>query len=483
LIRKGGWYAVPAAFFLLLNFSASGVKGLFFVRLIYFLFLLAVFFLCRSLSLGRLLAPISGGIALILFTYGIVQKFIIFPKLLGQVAAGPSWHAQALQARLASGRIFAIFPLPTLYAMVCGLLLIFIVHYLLGSRGLLRLGWLFLFLLGGINLVLTQSFGGILFFTAGILFYLFTSRTFNARFLAPLLMVLALIFFAVTALRFSEAKELSPARLRFANWAQAGRLILSAPLLGAGLGNYETAIQPFVQPDEPASIYAHNFFLQAAAETGIPLFLLLFLLGIPWLRANLSRFLDPGSALFASASILILFFNLFDVGNYFFASGISFVVVLSQVGQPATPTRVRHFVFAVLLALPLLVQAMAENCQQAGDLWLSYGDTARAGALYRSALKLQPFSYRPWLGLAHIAWEEGRLPDAERHLTEVLRLFPGQPFANFRLSQAMLRRGMLLTSLFHAGRAAAGGKKNSGYRRWHESIQGILSQQSALPGN
>ena len=476
MIKSGGWYLVPAAFFLLLNFSSSEVKGLFFVRLAYFLFLLALFFLCARFRLERILAPISGGIALIVFIYGIIQKFVFFPLILEQVDSGPSFHAQALRARVASGRIFAIFPLPTLYAMVCGLLLIFIIHYLYRARGFARLFWALLLLLGGFNLVLTQSFGGILFFTAGILFYLIASRIFKAKYLALLLMVLALVFFLVTALRFSEAREMTPAKLRFANWAQAGRVIAAAPLLGVGLGNYETAVPAYVYPGEPASIYAHNFFLQMAAEAGLPLFILLIVVCLPLLKKALAGFLRPENALFASACVLILFFNMLDVGNFFFAAGISFVVVFSQLARPDDQARLRHFAIAALLAVPLLVHAAAASRQQSGDLWLSRQEPERAQVLYRSALKLEPFSYRAWLGLAHIAWGKGDFPEAERLLARVLRLFPGQPFANYRLSQAAQRHGAYLTALFLARKAAAANKKNDEYQRWHEFIQSNLAK-------
>jgi tetratricopeptide (TPR) repeat protein len=483
LIKRGGWYIVPAAFFLLLNFSASEAKGLFFVRLAYFLFLLALFFLCARFRLERILAPISGGMALIVFTYGIIQKFVLFPLVLERIGSGPSFHAQALRTRIASGRVFAIFPLPTLYAMVCGVLLIFIIHYLYRSRGPARLFWALLLFLGAFNLVLTQSFGGIIFFTAGILFYLIVSRVFKAKYLAPLLMVLALVFFLVIALRFSEAREMAPAKLRFANWAQAGRVIASAPALGVGLGNYETAVPAYVFPGEPASIYAHNFFLQMAAEAGLPLFLLLIVVCLPWLKAILPRFLKPENALFASACGLLLFFNLFDVGNFFFAAGISFVVVLSQVVPLPDPARSRHFAIAALLAVPLLVHAAAASRQQAGDLWLSRQEPGRAESFYYAALKFEPFSYRTHLGLAQIAWEKGDLRQAERFLKKVAGVFPGQPYANYRLSQLAQRRGAYLTALALARKATAGNKKSIEYQRWHDSLQDNLTWQSALPGN
>jgi hypothetical protein len=467
----------------LLNFSASEVKGLFFVRLAYFFFMLALFFLCGCFRLEKILAPISGGIASILFTYGIIQKFVLFPMILEQVDPGPSFLVRSLRARVASGRVFAIFPLPTLYAMVCGLLLIFIVHYFYRSGGRICLFWAVLFLLGAFNLVLTQSFGGILFFTAGILFYLFVSRVFKAKYLAPLLMVLALVFFVVIALRFSEAQELSPVTLRFANWAQAGRAVAGAPVLGLGLGNYESSVSSYVHPGEPESIYAHNFFLQMAAETGLPLFLLLAVACLFWLKKNLSSFLKPENALFASACVLLLFFNLFDVGNYFFAAGISFVVMFSQIAKPGSPLRPLHFAAVALPAALLLVHAFAAGRQQEGDLWLSRRETGRAEGFYRAALKLEPFSYRAWLGLAAIARERGDQPGAGFAVNQVLGLYPGQPYANYLLSVSSWRRGAYWTALAAARRAATGNKNNKEYQRWHEFIQGILAQQPALPGN
>jgi len=468
---------------LLLNFSASEVKNLFFLRLAYFSFLVALFFLCGRFRLERILSPLSAGIALIVFIYGIIQKFFLFPWILNQVSSGPSFYAQALRDRVVSGRVFAIFPLPTLYAMVCGLLLIFIVHYFYHARGRSRVFWFFLMLLGWFNLFLTQSFGGILFFTVGVLFYLFSARIFKIKYLTPLLMVLALGFFLVTALRFSEARELAPAKLRFVNWLQAGRVVAAAPLLGVGLGNYEAAVPAHVYPGEPASIYAHNFLLQLAAELGIPLFILLTLISFPFLKKILAGFLRPENALFASACILILFFNFFDVGNYFFAAGISFAVVFSQIVKADGPARPRHVAAVFLLAVVMLVNEASAGQQKTGDLWLSRQDHFQAEAHYRQALNLNPFAYRAWLGLAHIAWQKHDLTETECVAKKVLRIYPQQPYANYLLSLASWRRGAYLTSLLHARQAAAADKKNKEYQRWHEIVQNNFAQQLPLSGN
>lgn len=485
MVYKGGWNIIPAAFFLLINFSASQVKGLFLLRLAFFLVLIGIFAACSRFRLEKLLAPASGGIALIVFAYGIVQKLVLFPLMLRQVHAGPSFYSQALAARAASGRVFAIFALPTLYAAVCGVLLLFIVHYLLAARGAARLFWILLFVLGSLNLVLTESFGGILFFATAILFYLFVSRTFKARYLAPLLMCLALVLFAVTALRFSEARRLSPLTLRFANWVQAGRVIAAAPLLGVGLGNYEAAVPRQIRPGEPESIFAHNFFLQMAAEIGLPLFILLLVLYLPRLKRRLPEFCKAGNALFSSAALLLLLFNLFDVGSYFFAAGISLAVVLSQVGNsgPRLQLRPRHVVAVALPAALLLAHAVAVGRQQEGDLWLSRNEPGLAAGHYRAALKIEPFSYRSWLGLATIAWQSGEIGEAELALDKALKIFPDQPYANYLYSLVSWRQGALRTSLAHASRARAGNRKDKRYQRWHEHIQGVIAGKPALPGN
>lgn len=446
-----------------------------------FLFLLTLFL--SRFRLQAILAPLSGGIALVVFIYGFVQKFFLFPWILAQPGWDASPFAQALRSHVASGRIFAIFPLPTLYALVCGLLLICITHYFLKARGWGRGYWAFLFLLGASNLLFTQSFGGVLFFTVGVLFYLFVSGVFKIKYLAPLLMVLALIFSLVVAMRFSEARQLKPVKLRFANWQQAGRLIARAPLSGVGLGNYETDVPAQVLRGEPASIYAHNFILQLTAEIGVPWFLLLLFFPMTWLKKGWRRLLLPENALFTSLAILILLFNLFDVGIYFFAVGLAFAVAGSQLVDPVDPQRRRRLWPAAVLAMLLLVNEIGVDRQKTADLWLVRGEIARAESGYRRALRINPHSYRSWLGMAAIAQKKGDRVAAEQIYAKVIAIHPGQAYANYMISLAEFRRGAYLTAMLHAGRAAAANKRNQQYQRWHEFIKTRLTDRIPLPGN
>jgi O-antigen ligase len=467
----------------LLNYSASSVKYLFFLRLVYFLFLICLAIFLSRFQLHEILAPLSGGIALIVFIYGIIQKFYLFPWILSQPGWDQSLYSQGLRARVASGRIFAIFPLPTLYAMVCGLLLIFIIHYFIKARGWQRICWFVLLLLGGVNLFLTQSFGGIIFFTVGLLFYLFASAVFKIKYLAPLLMVLALFFFLFVALRFSEARELKPAKLRFTNWLQAGRAIAATPLMGVGLGNYETAVPAYVYPGEPVSIYAHNFILQMAAEIGIPWLLFLLILIMPWLKKNIKKTLQRENALFTTLCILILFFNLFDVGNYFFTAGVCFAIAFSQVFAFESQIRRRYLWPTIILAVVLLVNEISVDRQQTADLMFSRREFTKAEHYYLQALQINPFSYRALLGRAAIAQKKADLVEAEQIYRKILAIYPGQAYANYMFSQAAHRRGAFLTALVYARQAAVANKRNKEYQRWHEYIKTSFANRLTLSGD
>lgn len=60
---------------------------------------------------------------------------------------------------------------------------------------------------------------------------------------------------------------------RIAIWREAVAIIVDHPFLGVGLGNYSLAVKPSATYREPR--YAHNLFLDTAAEIGIPAALLL----------------------------------------------------------------------------------------------------------------------------------------------------------------------------------------------------------------
>jgi O-antigen ligase len=373
-MKKSGWMILPAAFFLLLNLSNSNVKALFYSRLIYFFFLISLFLFLRRFNLKKILVPIVGGISCILFIFGLIQKYILFPLYLNYVIPENNFYSQALLSRIKSGRIFSIFTLPTLYAIICAVLILFLFHYFLKANTFkIKVFWGVAIVLGTINLILTQSFGGILYLSAGIIVYLFISGIVRFKYIAPIVMVFFLFFFLLVGIRFQEARKLEPVKLRYSNWKQAVRMIEASPLLGMGLGNYQSKISYYTLPGEAKSIYAHNFFLQFISETGIilPFFLLLLL----FLSRKKLKINNPGEKVcYLSALVIILFYNFIDIGLYFFSAGLITSIILSQVYP--NPSGKIHFRIGILALLGFLlwVEYFSDSMKNKADFWFNQND-------------------------------------------------------------------------------------------------------------
>lgn len=478
---KSSWYVIPAAFFLVLNFSISSVKTFFFYSVIYFLFLFFLFFFLRKFDLSKILKFTIGGISAIIFLYGIIQKFILFPIYLNALGSGDSIYSKVFIGKIKSGRIFSIFTLPTLYAIVCGIFLIFIFHYLLHSPR--RTFWGVLLFLGLVNLVLTQSFGGLIYLSFGVLIYLFLYRILSFKYLAPMVMVLSLFFFIVAGLRFSEVKELEPIKLRVSHWKQAIRIIRTSPLWGIGLGNYQAQISYYINPHEARSIYSHNFFLQFLAESGLLFPSILFfilLLSLKKIKPIESR----DKVLYISSLFILFFYNLLDIGFYFFTAGLITVIILSQL----YPYRANHnkksqlkfkLNLAVLLLLGTLlgIQAFSESYRQSGDLSLNQGEFENSRVHYQKSLFFNPFNHRSLVGLAHIHFNNGNSQECESYLVRALNLFPEAAYANYLTSELFFQKECYFKSLFHANVAFRKNRLSKKYRNWYRFIKNNLQQR------
>ncbi len=494
-MKKSGWVSFPAAFFLIINFSISSVKILFFSRVVYFLFLITLFFFLRKFTISKILKTLVGGISFIIFTYGIIQKFVLFPIYLNNFTPGDNFYSQAIIERIKSGRIFAFFRLPTLYAIICALLILFIFHYLLKSSKkktwtlFFVLFWAFLLVLGLINLVLTQSFGGLIYLSVGILIYLFLSGILKFKFLAPILMTLFLFFSITVALRYSEAKKFEPITLRFSNWVQATRAISSSPFWGVGLGNYESTVSYFTRSYEAKSIYAHNFFLQFFAETGIiiPLFLILLLI---FSRKKIipSNPREKETVLYISVFFILLTYNLMDIGFYFFSAGIAAVIVLSQLYPcPAYPEKCRNkrklkfnLAALALLSTLLVVEAVSENYRIKGDLLMNMDQKnyAEAEINYKKSSGINPYNFKVLMGYGSMIFSRGDPMEAEKYLDRALILYPDASFAHYRKSKLELKKGHLFNAFFHASHAYRKNPLDSRYKKWYLEMKNYLENRS-----
>lgn len=478
---KSSWYFLPAAFFLLINFLASPVKVFFFWRIIYFLFFISLFFFLRRFDLNKIIKFSVGGASVIIFIYGIIQKFVLFPHYINTISPQENFYSRAIIARVESGRVFSIFSLPALYAIVCGIFIIFILHYLLNSRN--KIFWIFLMFLGLINLVLTQSFGGLLYLSAGVLFYLFMSGILKLKFLAPVVMLISLFFFIVAGLRFSEFKRLDPIKLRISNWNQSMRVIETSPLIGVGLGNYEAEISFHVKSGESSSIFSHNFFLQFIAETG--LIFSVFLLGILFfLRKQMAPSRTGNHIVYSSAFYILLFYNLLDIGFYFFSAALAMTIVLSQIyfkkGEPK-PFRSSGFksnmVMLLCLGILLLLQSIAAGFQKNGDFLLNQKDYVNAKASYQKCLAVNSFSFKSKMGLAFIEFEKSAFKSSKRHLKNALALYPESAFGHYLMSKIRFQEDRFFNSFIHASKAYRKDRLNLQYQKWYTYLRDNLQNR------
>ena len=102
---------------------------------------------------------------------------------------------------------------------------------------------------------------------------------------------------------------------RLAIWNEAIHIIKQHPLTGVGLGNYSNTVLPSALYREPR--YAHNIFLDIAAETGV-LTALLFLLAIVFAIARAISLHHSNHLIFAGGCSLLIFaiHSLFETPIY-----------------------------------------------------------------------------------------------------------------------------------------------------------------------
>lgn len=480
---KSSWYFIPAAFFLLINFLISSVKIFFFWRIIYFLFFVSLFLFLRRFDLNKIIKFSVGGASSIIFIYGIIQKFILFPHYIKTISPQENFYSQAIISRIESGRVFSIFSLPALYAIVCGIFIIFILHYMLNSRS--KTFWILLMVLGLINLVLTQSFGGLLYLSVGVLFYLFISGILKLKFLAPVVMLISLFFFIVAGLRFSEFKRLEPIKLRLSNWNQSLRVLKTSPLIGVGLGNYEAEISFHIKTGESSSIFSHNFFLQFVTETG--LIFSVFLLGILFFeRKRLAYSRTENQIVYSSAFFILLFYNLLDIGFYFFSAALAMTIVLSQIyfsKNDRKQLRSRGFKsnLAVLLCLGalMILQSIAAGFQKRGDFLVNQKDFAKAEINYQKCLTVNPLSFKSKMGLAFIEFEKSAFENCKHYLKDALALYPESAFGHYLMSKIRFQENRFFNSFFHASKAYRKDRLNLQYQKWYTYLRDNL--QSRFP--
>jgi O-antigen ligase len=328
--------------FLSLFFGQDASAG--FRKLLYFITIFPVFFLAADIFreqkwrektivaviISGTLASAIGSLQFLLpFFIGLGKAVKIWenaaPYFLGNsfgkiVAANSSWLVNI--GGKTQMRAFGFFPDPHNFAFFTSLCLFSGLGYFFSQKKILPKIWIgAAILLMLLAIGLSFSRGAYLGFLTGIIFFaLALSKKSGilgkALFAVGVIFVLIFIFNSnIISRRLASSFDLKEGSNseRYKNWVQAVEVIRDHPLGGVGMGNYSRAIDPTAA--ERSSIYAHNLFLDIAAETGILnslVFLLLILVSF-WINIRKGSMISLGLA-----SGLVAFFthSFFDTALY-----------------------------------------------------------------------------------------------------------------------------------------------------------------------
>lgn len=289
--------------------------------------------LAAILALTQFTLPFFWGLDKTLKIWKNLAGFFLGSSLGKLVAENSSWLVNVSgETRM---RAFGFFPDPHMFSFFASLCFFVGLGYFIWERNWkwkIPVGFALIFIF--LAIIFSFSRGSYLGLLAGSLFFLniFLVRLGNAGKIAivgAILVFLAAVFFQKTVqsriASIFDFKEGSNAE-RIENWRQAVEVVENYPLIGIGLGNYASYINP--ASSERSSIYAHNLFLDIAAETGILngiIFIILILVAI-WRNIVLKDILGLG---LASSLVYFLVHVTFDTPIWSPQVMVIFLIILA----------------------------------------------------------------------------------------------------------------------------------------------------------
>lgn len=336
----------------------------------------------------RLVATALLAIGAGLGAFAILQRFVLLPR---EAALARAQHMPELFVqRLELGRAFGTHALPA--ALGGALVLALAAAGLLAaapqraSARLLVLGGAALAVLG---LVVTGSVGAAAGAFAGALVVVLPRvRGWGKGRVAALVAGAALLVAALAAMRAGGDLGLTradnPLRLRAGNWRGAALLFAERPVTGWGLGAFGAAYPHVRRAGDVETIYAHDSWLQLAAEGGLPALAVLGAAAFGLLRLARRGPEDEAARWALAGAVAFVAHNLFDftfylpgvavpaaaLAGFARASGVEQARPLRDeegADEPPPWRAARHLarVGVVLLclaaAVPLLTQAVARR--------------------------------------------------------------------------------------------------------------------------
>jgi O-antigen ligase len=397
--------------------------------------------------------------------WGIYQVAVALPSAARALRALAQPELDAMVLRAESGRAFGPFPLPADLGIFLAMALPLAVRKMLAERGRLARaagGVILTLLLAGI--AASRSYGAIFSLALAVVLLLPASRV-KRR--IPLTLTVAGLGVLVAGGVFLSrgAEGLSPLTLRLRNWGAAWSLLRESPALGVGLGGYGDAVTRVMTPGMNETIFAHNSYLQVAAEAGIP-GLLIVLVGAGLLLrrivGNLRADRDPlGRLLLSLPPLAFLVHNLFDFTAYLPSLLMPFAALAGCAMREARPSLPppRRLPRAVrwrqAACVPLLLLALGWGLREAlaaarirEAKQTSLEDPAGAGRELRRVARISPRHPEPAallseIEIAHASSDPSKRREGEAWARRAVELRASRAYGYYVISLYRIAAGDL----------------------------------------
>ncbi len=276
LVLLGAW-TVSAITSMDLSQSMNSLAPVLALGLLFFL----AFLFSRSLRTLQLYLGWMLGAAALLALFGLYQYggglSETYARMFG-LQPPQGFVEKELAARLLSGRAFSLFVYPNVFAGFLAMLIpIGLVQVLSATRPMARWGWGSLLVLLLVGLFSTQSLGGWIAAALGVgLFYSLLSETYSLHpknrwamgvWITGILLLLGGLWLVLNHRGMGAAWD--GWAQRWEHWKVALRMLRAHPFLGIGPGMFGAEYSVYATVPGQYARFAHNAWLQVAAETGM----------------------------------------------------------------------------------------------------------------------------------------------------------------------------------------------------------------------
>ncbi len=358
--------------------------------------------------------------------------FILFPKhvkVLENIVTQDINFRTVLWNQIKYQRLKSLFSLPTEFSFfILSIFPLFL--YFLYKKKVNKFISAFLIIFVLITLVLSKSFGTIFGFGAIIvtIFVFFPlEKKIKEIISVSLFFIILSIGTLISFFRGQDLLNLTPLKLRTYHWIVAIKEFLSSPFYGVGLGNFGPFSSFYSLSTDPHSKFSHNFVLQIMAELGVIGIIILIILTLSFIGIVKKTKEDYLNIALIASILVIIFYNLIDIGIYFQSIGILFAFLIGFLlkNSNLSKRRIRKgervaIVVSLLLILPIFYSDFYS--QNAKLLWKF--DKEKSFFMAKKSVKIFPSNPVAKSVIVSYYIANNRIMKAEKELINLEKIDP-----------------------------------------------------------